>query len=220
MALDTSHPRVRRILIGRVLRGHYAVASGSAETHRVHILHATVGGGPNDKEIEHCSHDYPFQSTPDHRQLQVNGRINLRQLPSPKQTSSLEPDAQGNQQQPQHEDAGKNQKDQKANVRMRWSRKKNVIEPESDSGKRRTGRDYGTRKCDGILSQKIDRLRPVPDAFSQFHVKWLLLSIFPAPSGRHTSSSAAQTPLPRPIALHLDAPRTTFSACGYRPPAP
>ena len=76
------------------------------------------------------------------------------------QTSPPEPDAKGDQQQAKYEDARKDQKDQKSNIRMRRPRQEDVIEPESDGGKRRARRDHGARQGDGILSQKIDWLRP------------------------------------------------------------
>ncbi len=64
---------------------------------------------------------------------------------------------------------------------MRRARQDDVVEPEGDGGQRRACRDHSARKRDGILPQKIDGLRPLPDAFSQIHLKPLLLIYFYAP---------------------------------------
>jgi hypothetical protein len=63
---------------------------------------------------------------------------------------------------------------------MRRSRQEKIIEPECNGSERRAGCDHSARKRDGILPQEIDRLRPVPEAFAEIHVKFRrsLSSIF------------------------------------------
>ena len=58
---------------------------------------------------------------------------------------------------------------------MRWPRQEDVIEPESDRGKRRAGSDHGAGERDRILPQKIDWLGPISDTFLQIHRKRLPL---------------------------------------------
>ena len=99
------------------------------------------------------------------------GWIDFRQCPAPAQTSSPQPDTERNQQQAKYKNAREDQKNQKANIRMRRPRQEDVIEPEGDGGERRARRDHGARKSDGILPQEVDWLRPVSDALSQIHLK-------------------------------------------------
>src|SRR5208282_1873135 len=122
----------------------------------------------------HGSQAYVFQSAPHHGQPQIDGGENPRHFAAREQTPSPEPDAKWNQQQAEYKNAGKDQKDQKADIGMRRPGQEDFIEPEGDGGKRRARRDHGSREGEGILPQKIDWLQPVSDAFSQIHVKPLL----------------------------------------------
>jgi hypothetical protein len=52
---------------------------------------------------------------------------------------------------------------------MRGPGQEDVIEPKGNCGERRARCDHGAGKGDGILPQKVDWLRPVPDTLSQIH---------------------------------------------------
>jgi hypothetical protein len=90
-------------------------------------------------------------------------------FPLPRRLRRLSQMPSGNQQQAEYKNPREDQNDQKANIRMRRPRQEDVIEPEGNGGKRRARRDRGARKGHVILSQKVDGLQPVSQAFLQIH---------------------------------------------------
>ena len=92
------------------------MASGPAETHRIHIFDSAVRRGPNNKKVQYGGEDHPLQGPPHNRQTEVDGWKRSRQSAAPAQTPSSEPDAKRNQQQTEYENAREDQENQKAIV--------------------------------------------------------------------------------------------------------
>ncbi len=145
VAIDTFHPRVRRILIGLKLGGHHGMTSRPAETRRIHVLHAPVGCGPKNEQVDQGGQKNPLESAPHYGQAEIDGGEHSRQSSAFAQTSPPEPYAKGDQEQAEYEDARKDQKDQQTDVRVRRPRQEHFIEPESDGGKRRACGNHGAR---------------------------------------------------------------------------
>ena len=156
-------------MIRRVFGCHDGVTSRATEGGGVHVLDAAVRSRANNQEVDDGGEADPLQGTAHHGQAQVDGGENSRQFPAHPQTSPSEPDADRNQQQAQHKDSREDQKNQKTDVRMRRPGQEDVIEPEGNGGERRARGDDCAHKASGILSQKINWLRPVSDSFSQAH---------------------------------------------------
>src|SRR5271170_1637474 len=171
MAFNALDPRVRRILIGRIFGSHYSVTSRPAEIHRIHVFDSAIRCSADNEKVEYGGEDHPLQGPPNHGQTQVDGRERSRQSAASAQASSLEPNANGNQQQSEHKNARQDQKNQKANVRMRRPGQEDVIEPESDGGERGARSDHSPCKGDRILPQEINWLRPVSETLSQIHLR-------------------------------------------------
>src|ERR1039457_2801557 len=170
VTLDASYPRVRRILVGGVLGVHHGVAGFAAEVRRIHILNPAVRGGTENQDIQQRRHGNVLQRAPYHGQAQIDGREDLRQRPASAQTSAPEPNTNWNQEQAEYKNAGKDQIDEKTNIRVRRSGQENVIKPERQYGERCTGRDHSPGERNGVLPQVVDRLRPVSDSLSQTHL--------------------------------------------------
>src|SRR4249920_116951 len=92
-----------------------------------------------------CWGFFTEESPTNQRLAQVDGRVNVQQLPTLSQRAAPEHNADGDQQQAQDENSGQDQEDQDADVRMWRAGKEKIINPESDQcdaaagGQHRTG---------------------------------------------------------------------------------
>ena len=98
VTLHTSHAGVRRILVGRIFRGHHGVTRGAAETRRIHVFNAAIRSCTNDQEVDHRGEAYPLQGPANDWETKVDGRVDFWQISALKQASPPEPDSDRNQQ--------------------------------------------------------------------------------------------------------------------------
>jgi len=78
MAIDTGYARVRRILIGGIFRSHHGVTRCPAEACGIHVLDAAIRRRADDQEVDDGREGHPFQGTPHHGEVQVDGGENSR----------------------------------------------------------------------------------------------------------------------------------------------
>jgi hypothetical protein len=132
------------------------VAGLPAELRSIHIFHAAVRSCSKDEDVQKGRGTNDKKSVPDHGFTEINGRVNVPQFSPGFERATPEQNAHGNQQQAQDENPGQNQKEQNADIWMRWSGQQKVIKPKGDQGNRASGSEYGANEADRILSEKVE----------------------------------------------------------------
>jgi len=222
VTLDASHPRVGRILIGGVLRVHHGVTGLAAEIHRIHILHAAVGSGPDNQE-------FSTVATPTYSRVRrttgkprstVGKTAGISRSPADRAAGPrcrLESAVNRVQKFPEESEkpAGRHKDGVARAGRCHRTRRR--------SCKRCARRNHGAGERNGVLPQVVDRLRPVLKTFSQSHLKRYSPS-FPTRAWRERTypSGAASSRIPDNLPALLTDQRglAATSASGCKPPSP
>ena len=99
MALDTCHMRVRRDLVGRVLRMHH-MAALPAKLRRIHVSRAAITGHGHHQQVDDRRHQHDVQAVAEDVVIQIDLRIRDGNQPGLLELSAPHPYANGDQQQP------------------------------------------------------------------------------------------------------------------------
>ena len=119
VALHARDARVRAVLVGRELRLHHGVTHLPAELRRVHVLDAAVRRQRHDDDVRHRQAEDDDGGAAMDRIVEVDSRpVELGRRPPVRATLPLDPSAEGNQQEPDHENRWQDQKEQNAEIRI------------------------------------------------------------------------------------------------------
>jgi len=116
-----------------------------------------------DNHVHHRSHGNKQNAVLHYRRLQVDLRINARQLTGPLYLSAPQVNSSRNQEQAENENGGKGQKNQQSDVGMRRPRQHEIVNPEGDQSDGATGGESHSDEANSVLAEEVNRACPVSD---------------------------------------------------------
>ena len=153
MAVHAGHMGVRRDFVGRELRMHH-VAGLAAKLGRIHIRRPAIGSDGNNQQVDDGGHQDDVQAVAKDAIVQIYPGKFDRNLPGLLELSAAEKDADRNQQQACHEQSGKEQEEDNAEVGICVGPAYNLHQPVADHGHAGGAGDGAACKTDGVIAEE------------------------------------------------------------------
>ena len=107
------------MLVGDPLGLHGDVAGGAAEAGGVHVGDAAIAGNADDHKVDEGRNDDEVERMAKHGLIEVDVRIDGRQLALGEQLAALDRDADGNQDEAEDEEGREEEEENQADVGVR-----------------------------------------------------------------------------------------------------
>ena len=160
---DAFHACVGRILVRGIFGCHHGVASLPTEAGAIHVGHAAIRGERENKNVDHGGPADERNPVPHRRSFQVDLRIIAWEFASVLQLSAAQKYSDWNQEQSKDEDARQDEEDQQADVRVRRTGQREVVNPEGDQRDGATGGESHANEANRVLAEEVNQAGPVSD---------------------------------------------------------
>ncbi len=139
------------------------------ERRGVHVGHALVGCQSENHDVHDSGESDKEDAVAHHWRIQIDGRINGRQLLCLLQLTAPQDDSNRNQEQAEHKDPGKDQEKQNPDVGVGRAGQHEVVHPETDEGDGAAGGQNHAGQAQRVLAEVEEQPRPIFESALRTH---------------------------------------------------